>query len=124
MRARFFHAFEALGRTDPTPFCFPSPAGRGRGEGERAARGTHGCRRGPNYAARHGGLVDAAHLGYRAPEGVQCPRPVEGSRQEGEVRLGEFLSPPEQAHGDKGSGEKRPPGFRDCGGIRQGGDGG
>jgi hypothetical protein len=26
---------------------------------------------------------------------------VEGSRQQGEIRLGEFLSPPEQAHDDK-----------------------
>jgi len=29
---------------------------------------------------------------------VQCPRSVEGSRQQSEIRLGEFLSPPEQAH--------------------------
>jgi hypothetical protein len=26
---------------------------------------------------------------------------VEGSRQQREIRPGEFLSPPEQAHGDK-----------------------
>ena len=32
---------------------------------------------------------------------VQCPRSVEGSRQQGEIRLGESLSPPEQAHDDK-----------------------
>jgi hypothetical protein len=32
---------------------------------------------------------------------VPCPRSVEGSRQQGEIRLGEFLSPPEQAHDDK-----------------------
>jgi hypothetical protein len=28
-------------------------------------------------------------------------RSVEGSRQQGEIRLGEFLSPPEQPHDDK-----------------------
>jgi hypothetical protein len=32
---------------------------------------------------------------------VRCPRSVEGSRQQSEIRLGEFLSPPEQAHDDK-----------------------
>ena len=44
---------------------------------------------------------------------VQCPRSVEGSRQQGEIRLGEFLSPPEQAHDDKeiSLGKKRMPSF-------------
>jgi hypothetical protein len=46
---------------------------------------------------------------------VQCPRSVEGSRQQGEIRLGEFLSPPEQAHGDKEIGNKRTPEFRSVG---------
>jgi hypothetical protein len=48
---------------------------------------------------------------------VQCPRSVEGSRQQGEVRLGEFLSPPEQAHDDKeiSIGKKRTPEFRSVG---------
>jgi len=32
---------------------------------------------------------------------VQCPGSVGGARQQGEIRLGEFFSPPEQAHGDK-----------------------
>jgi hypothetical protein len=32
---------------------------------------------------------------------VQRPRSVEGPRQQGEIRLGEFLSPPEQTHDDK-----------------------
>jgi hypothetical protein len=34
---------------------------------------------------------------------------VEGSHQPGEVRPGEFLSPPEQAHRDKEIGKKRTP---------------
>jgi hypothetical protein len=33
-------------------------------------------------------------------------RSVEGPRQYGEIRLGELLSPPEQAHGDKESGRQ------------------
>jgi hypothetical protein len=41
--------------------------------------------------------------------------PVEGSCQQTEVRLGELLSPPEQAHGDKESGKKRTPEFRSVG---------
>ena len=55
---------------------------------------------------------------------MQCPRSVEGSRQQGEVRLGEFLSPPEQAHGDKeiSIGKKRTPEFRHRDRIRHGGD--
>ena len=53
---------------------------------------------------------------------VQCPRSVEGSRQQDEIRLGEFLSPPEQAHGDKeiSLGKKRTPEFRqpiECGTV-------
>jgi hypothetical protein len=55
---------------------------------------------------------------------VQCPRSVEGSRQQGEIRLGEFLSPPEQAHDDKeiSIGKKRTPEFRHRDRIRHGGD--
>jgi hypothetical protein len=57
---------------------------------------------------------------------VQCPRSVEGSRQQGEIRLGEFLSPPEQAHSDKeiSIGKKRTPEFRHRDRIRHGGDNG
>jgi len=57
---------------------------------------------------------------------VPCPRSVEGSRQQGEVRRGEFLSPAEQAHGDKGIsiGKKRTPEFRHRDRIRHGGDDG
>jgi hypothetical protein len=40
---------------------------------------------------------------------VQCPGPVEGLCRQGEIRLGEFLSPPEQAHGDKEIGKKSTP---------------
>jgi hypothetical protein len=40
---------------------------------------------------------------------VQCARSVEGSRQQGEIRVGELLSPPEQAHSDKGIGKKTTP---------------
>jgi len=48
---------------------------------------------------------------------VQCPRSVEGSRQQGEVRLGEFLSPPEQTHDDKeiSMGKKKTAEFRSVG---------
>jgi hypothetical protein len=48
---------------------------------------------------------------------VQCPRSVEGSRQQGEIRLSEFLSPPEQAHDDKEMSirKKRTPEFRSVG---------
>jgi hypothetical protein len=55
---------------------------------------------------------------------VQRPRSVEGSRQQSEIRLGEFLSPPEQAHDDKeiSMGKKRPPEFPHRGRIRRGGD--
>jgi hypothetical protein len=49
---------------------------------------------------------------------------AEGSRQQGEVRLGEFLSPPEQAHGGKESGKKRTPEFRPRDRMRHGGDNG
>jgi hypothetical protein len=57
---------------------------------------------------------------------VQCPRSVEGSRQQGKIRLGEFLSPPEQAHDDKevSIGKKRTPDFRHRDRIRHGGDDG
>ena len=65
-------------------------------------------------------------VGEKDPSGqakrVQCPRSVEGSRQQGEVRLGEFLSPPEQAHDDKESGKKRTPEFRHRERIRHGGN--
>jgi hypothetical protein len=40
---------------------------------------------------------------------------VGGSCQQGENRLGEFLSPPEQARGDKEIGMKRTPEFRSVG---------
>jgi len=48
---------------------------------------------------------------------VQRPRSVEGPRQQGEIRLGEFLSPPEQARDDKemSIGRKRTPEFRSVG---------
>jgi hypothetical protein len=38
-------------------------------------------------------------------------QPVEGSCQQGEIRLGEFLSPPEHAGGDPQSGKKSMPEF-------------
>jgi len=41
--------------------------------------------------------------------GTQAPPAVDGSRQEGEIRFSQFLSPPQQAHDDKGSGKKRTP---------------
>ena len=55
---------------------------------------------------------------------VQCPRSVEGARQQGKIRLGEFLSPPEQAHDDKeiSIGKKRTPEFGHHDRIRHGGD--
>jgi hypothetical protein len=55
---------------------------------------------------------------------VQRPRSVEGARQPGEIRLGESLSPPEQAHNDKeiSIGKKRTPEFRHGDRIRHGGD--
>jgi hypothetical protein len=40
---------------------------------------------------------------------VQWPRSVEGPGQQGEIRLGELLLPPEQAPGDKEIGKKRRP---------------
>jgi hypothetical protein len=48
----------------------------------------------------------------------------EGSRQQGEISLGEFLSPPVQAHDDKeiSIGKKRTPEFRHRDRIRHGGD--
>ncbi len=36
-------------------------------------------------------------------------------RAAGKIRLGEFPSPPEQAHGDKENGKKRTPEFRSVG---------
>jgi hypothetical protein len=55
---------------------------------------------------------------------VQRPRSVEGARQPGEIRLGEFLSPPEQAHDDKeiSIGKKRTSEFRHRERTRHGGD--
>ena len=49
---------------------------------------------------------------------------VEGSRPQGEVRRGEFLSPSEQTHDDKEIliGKKRTPEFRHRDRIRHGGD--
>ena len=57
---------------------------------------------------------------------MQCPRSVEDSRQQGEVRLGEFLSPPEQAHDDKeiSIGRKKTPEFRHRDRIWHGSDDG
>jgi hypothetical protein len=59
-------------------------------------------------------------------ERVQCPGSVEGSRQQREVRLGELLAPPEQAHGDKeiSIGKKRTPEFRHRDRIRHRGNDG
>jgi hypothetical protein len=57
--------------------------------------------------------------------GPKAQRPsVEGSRQQGEIRLGEFLSPPEQPHDNKeiSIGKKRTPEFRHRDRIRHGGD--
>jgi hypothetical protein len=42
-------------------------------------------------------------------------RSVEGSCKQREIRLSDFLSPPEQAHGDKESGKKRTAQFRSVG---------
>jgi len=60
----------------------------------------------------------------RQVERMERPSPVEGARQQGEVRLGEFLSPPEQAHDDKeiSMGKKRTPEFRHRDRIRHGSD--
>ena len=51
-------------------------------------------------------------------------RSVGGSCQQGGIRLGELLSPPEQAHGDKETliGKKRTRAFRERDRIRHGGD--
>jgi hypothetical protein len=48
---------------------------------------------------------------------MQCPGSVEGSCQQGEVSLGEFLSPPEHAQDNKeiSIGKKRTPEFRSVG---------
>jgi hypothetical protein len=51
-------------------------------------------------------------------------RSVEGSCQQGEVRLAELLSLPEQAHGDKEIGKKRTPEFRYRDRIQRSGDDG
>ncbi len=51
-------------------------------------------------------------------------RSDEGSRPQGEIRLRELLSPPDQAHGDKEIGKKRTPEFPHRDTIRQGGDDG
>jgi hypothetical protein len=67
-------------------------------------------------------------VGEKDPSGevkrVQCPRSVEGSRQEGEIRLSEFLSSPQQAHDDEeiSIGKKSTPEFRHRDRIRHGGD--
>ena len=53
----------ALGNMAPAPFCSPSPAKWGRGKGERDELRSHGCRRGLNYLARHGGLTYATNFG-------------------------------------------------------------
>jgi hypothetical protein len=51
---------------------------------------------------------------------------VEGPRRQGEIRLGEFVSPPDQGHGDKeiSVGMKRTPEFRHRDGIQHGGNDG
>jgi len=67
-------------------------------------------------------------VGEKDPSGevkrVQCPRPVEGSRHEGEIRLSELLSSPQQAHDDQETsiGKKSTPEFRHRDRIRHGGD--
>ena len=48
-------------RRPPPPSVPPPPLGGGGG---RDALKTHGCRRGPNYVARQGGLTYAANVGY------------------------------------------------------------
>jgi hypothetical protein len=55
---------------------------------------------------------------------AQPPRSVEGSRQEGETGLSEFLSSPQQARDDKeiSTGKKSTPGFRHRDRILRGGD--
>jgi hypothetical protein len=55
---------------------------------------------------------------------AQHPRSVEGPRQQGGVRLGEFLSPPQQTHGDKETsvGKKGTSEFRHRDRMRRGGD--
>ena len=60
----------------------------------------------------------------RQVERIERPRPVEGARQQGEVRLGESLSPFEEAHGDEEIGKEGTPEFRHRDRIRHGGDGG
>jgi hypothetical protein len=57
---------------------------------------------------------------------VQCPRSVEAPRQQGKIRLAEFLSPPKQAHGnkEKSIGKKRAAQFRHGDKIRPGANGG
>ena len=60
----------------------------------------------------------------RQVERIERPRPVEGARQQGEVRLGESLSPFEEAHGDEEIGKEGTPEFRHRDRIWHGGDGG
>jgi len=75
-----------------------------------------------NVVARRG------WVGEKDPSGqmkrVRCSHSVEGSHQPGEIRLGEFLSPAEQAHDDKerSIGKKRTPEFRHRDRIRHSGD--
>jgi hypothetical protein len=77
--------------------------------GQRNRYWIHRC---ANAVPRRGG-VGKEHPS-RQVKGVQRPRSVEGSRQRSEIRLGELLPPPEQAHGDKemSIGKKRTPEFR------------
>jgi hypothetical protein len=72
----------ALGRMAPTPFSFPLPRQAGEGEGGE------GCNQDPRLSPwaklcrpSADGLTHTAHFGYKAPERVQCPRSVKGSRQ-------------------------------------------
>jgi len=55
---------------------------------------------------------------------MERPDPVEGARQQREVRLGESLSSFEEAHDDEEIGKERTPEFRHRDRIRHGGDGG
>ena len=52
-----------------------------------------------NAVPRRGGVGEKDP--GRQVKRVQCPPSVEGPCQQGEITLGEFPSPPEQAHGDK-----------------------
>jgi len=75
------------------------PGGRDRRSNRPSADGFVG--------AQTGAFVENAVpvIGKKDPsgreKGVQCPHSVEGSCQQGKIRLGEFLSPPGQAYNDR-----------------------